>query len=91
MELIHLSGVAPGAVTATLRHDGLQRRVVAEVARFGPHWSARRPSGLWSARCTSARGAILLEAADYFPGGSLDDVAVPDRVQAAAEAGELVG
>ena len=80
MDITHLSGMAPGTMTATIRHEGVQRRVVAEVARFGAHWSARRPGGDWSVRCATPEAAILFEAADHFPGGAAWEEA-PSQVQ----------
>ena len=81
MDITHLSGVAPGTMTATIRHEGVQRRVVAEVARFGNHWSARRAGGEWSVRCATPEAAILFEAADHFPGGAAWDEA-PSQIPA---------
>ena len=85
MDITHLSGVAPGTMTATIRHEGMQRRVVVEVARFGAHWSARRAGGAWSVRCATPEAAILFEAADHFPGGAAWDEA-PSQVQAPVSA-----
>lgn len=85
MDITHLSGMAPGSMTATIRHEGIQRRVVAEVTRFGAHWSARRAGGAWSVRCATPEAAILVEAADHFPGGAAWDEA-PSLVQVPAGA-----
>ncbi len=90
MDITHLSGKAPGSMTATIRHDGIQRRVVAEVARFGAHWSARRAGGAWSVRCATPEAAILVEAADHFPGGAAwDEAPSPTQAPAGASTREL--
>jgi hypothetical protein len=90
MDITHLSGTAPGSMTATIRHGGIQRRVVAEVVRFGAHWSARRSGGAWTVRCTTPEAAILVEAADHFPGGAAwEEASSPVQVPVAANTREF--
>jgi hypothetical protein len=92
MDITHLSGTAPGSMTATIRHEGIQRRVVAEVVRLGAHWSARRAGGAWSVRCTTPEAAILVEAADHFPGGAAwDEASSPVQAPVSVSTRELAG
>jgi hypothetical protein len=65
MDILCMTGEAPGHMDATLSHLGCVRQLRFEVARHPVGgWRARRPGGAWGVRCHSVRTAILLEAAE---------------------------
>ncbi len=67
MDLICITGAAPGPVTATVAHDGSVRQIAMEVARHtAGGWQVRLPGGAWGVRCHAVKTGVLLEAGALF-------------------------
>lgn len=65
MDILCISGVAPGPVMVSVAHCGQVRQLAMDVARHqAGGWRARRPGAPWGLRCHSVQTAVLLEAAE---------------------------
>lgn len=65
MELLCITGAAPGTITATVAHDGAVRAITLEVAAHeAGGWKARLPGGRWGLRCHAVPTAVVLEAGE---------------------------
>lgn len=87
MDILCISGVAPGPLSVSVTHAGRVSQLALEVGRHPVGgWRARRPGGIWGLRCHSVQTAVLLEAADAIEGpqGVLPDP-TPEPALLAAE------
>jgi hypothetical protein len=66
MEIICITGAAPGPVSVTVSHAGDVRQLNMVVARHQAGGWQARGSGPWGPRCHSVRTAALLEAAEMI-------------------------
>jgi hypothetical protein len=67
MDIICITGAAPGLVSVTVSHQGQVRQLPMEVERHqAGGWRARHRDGVWGLRCHSVNTAVLLEAAEAF-------------------------
>jgi hypothetical protein len=67
MDVLCITGAAPGPVSATISHNGAVRQLRLDVAAHpAGGWQARRPGAAWGPRCHSVHTAVLLEGADAF-------------------------
>jgi hypothetical protein len=67
MDIICITGTAPGPVSVTVSHAGDVRQLPMVIERHASGgWQARGASGTWGPRCHSVRTAALLEAAEVM-------------------------
>ena len=67
MDILGISGDAPGPLVAVVSHGGEIRQLRMNVARYpGGGWHVRQPCGAWGPRCHAVPAAILLEASGVF-------------------------
>ena len=69
MDILGITGDAPGPLVAAVSHGGEIRQLRLNVARHpGGGWHVRQPCGAWGPRCHAVPAAILLEASNVFAG-----------------------
>jgi acyl CoA:acetate/3-ketoacid CoA transferase alpha subunit len=65
LDILCITGTAPGPISVTVSHLGAVRQVAMEVQGHpAGGWRARHRAGAWGLRCHSVRTAVLLEAAE---------------------------
>ncbi len=67
MDILSITGSAPGPLVSTLSHNGEILTVRMNVARHPEGgWHVRKACGGWGPRCHAVPAAILMEASEVL-------------------------